>query len=59
MFGFLKSSPTKTLEKQIARKRADSVQVQRSGDLRAYASMVAEIEALEDQLIEMRNRPAD
>jgi len=59
MFGLFRPNPIKNLEKQIARKRAASVNVQRSGDLRAYASMVAEIEALEDELIAIRNRPAD
>ena len=59
MFGLFKSNPTKSLEKQISRKRAESVGVQRSGDLRAYAKMIAEIEGMEDQLIAMRNGDTD
>ena len=59
MFGFLRPNPIKALEKQIAQKRAASVGVQRSGDLRAYASMIAEIEKLEDELIQLRDRPSD
>ena len=51
MFGLFKSDPTKKLTKELDRKRAAAVQVQRSGDLRTYATMCAEIEALEDQLI--------
>ncbi len=58
MFGLFKSDPTKKLAKEIERKRAESVHVQRSGDLRAYASMIADIEALEDQLIQMRDAQA-
>lgn len=50
MFGFLKANPTKKLEKEIAAKRARAVSVQRSGDLRTYADLMAEVEALEDQL---------
>jgi len=59
MFGFFKSDPTKKLTKEIERKRAESVQVQRSGDLRAYAAMIADIEALEDRLIQMRENQAN
>ena len=59
MFGFLRPNPIKALEKQIAQKRAASVGVQRSGDLRTYASMIAEIEQLEDELIQLRDRPSD
>ena len=59
MFGFFKSDPTKKLTKEIERKRAESVHVQRSGDLRAYATMIADIEALEDDLIRMRDASSD
>lgn len=52
MFGWLKGSPTKKLEKEIAAKRARAVSVQRSGDLRTYADLMAEIEVLEGQLDE-------
>ena len=50
MFGWLKSNPTKKLEKEIAAKRSRAVSVQRSGDLRAYADLMAEIEVLEGEL---------
>jgi len=59
MFGLFKTNPTKSLEKQISRKRAEAVGVQRSGDLRAYAKMIAEIEGLEDQLIAIKNGGTD
>ena len=54
MFGLFKKDPTKKLAKEIAQKRAASVQIQRSGDLRRYATLCAEIEALEDKLIALR-----
>ena len=54
MFGLFKSDPTKKLAQQISKKRAESVHIQRSGDLRKYAEMIAEIEKMEDELIEMR-----
>ena len=50
MFGWLKGSPTKKLEKELAAKRSRAVSVQRSGDLRTYADLMAEIEDLEGQL---------
>ena len=52
MFGLFKSNPTKKLEKEIAAKRTQAVSLQRSGDLRAYAALIAEVEALEDRLVQ-------
>ena len=54
MFGLFKTDPTKKLAQQISKKRAESVHVQRSGDLRAYAAMISEIEKLEDELVALR-----
>ena len=51
MFGWLKSNPTKKLEREIASMRQRAVGLQRSGDLRAYAALITEVEALEDQLV--------
>ncbi|MEL6347928.1 MAG: DUF6435 family protein [Myxococcota bacterium] len=53
MFGWFKQNPAKKLQKQIDAKRAAAVQLQRDGKIREYATMMAEIEALEDQLAEM------
>lgn len=55
MFGLFRSDPSKKLEKQIEKKRAQSVHIQRSGDLRAYAAMIAEIETMEDELLRLRD----
>ena len=54
MFGLFKRDPTKKLTKQIDRLQTASVQVQRSGNLRKYAEMVAEISQLEEQLATLR-----
>ena len=55
MFGLFKRDPAKKLVKEIAAKRAASVQIQRSGDLRKYGALMTEISALEDQLSELRS----
>ena len=59
MFGPFKRDPTKKLAKEIARKRAEAVHVQRSGDLRTYGVMITEIERLEDDLIRIRDASSD
>ena len=51
MFGLFKSNPKKKLSQAIERKRQDAVTAQRSGDMRAFAELSAEITSLEDQLI--------
>ncbi len=53
MFGWFKRNPVKKLEKEIAAKRTKAVAIQRSGDLRSYANIIAEIEELEDRLVEL------
>ena len=50
MFGLLKKNPQKALEKTIEAKLAKARDVQRSGDLRAYAALIEEIEELQKQL---------
>jgi hypothetical protein len=59
MFGFFKADPAKKLTKEIDQKRAASVHVQRSGDLRKYGAMIADIEAMEDRLIAMTRKPKE
>ena len=55
MFGLFKADPRKKLSQAIDRKRQEAVTAQRSGDMRTYASISAEIEALEDKLISLNN----
>lgn len=51
MFGWFKADPEKALQKKIDAKRLEAVALQRNGKLREYATLMAEIEALEDQLL--------
>ena len=53
MFGLFRGNPVKKLEKEIHVKRERAVGLQRSGDLRAYAELIAEVENLEERLISM------
>ena len=55
MFGLFKSDPRKKLSQTIERKRREAVTAQRSGDLRTFASLTAEIETLEDELISLNS----
>lgn len=54
MFGLFKKDPTKKLTAAIEAKREQALLAQRSGDMRAFAALSAEVEALEDELIAMR-----
>jgi len=54
MFGLFKRDPAKKMVKAIEVKREEALRAQRSGDMRAYASLSAEVEAMEDQVIAMR-----
>lgn len=51
MFGWLKKDPAKALEKQIARKHQEAVQLQRNGKLREYGALMKEIEGLEQERV--------
>jgi hypothetical protein len=50
MFGFLKSDPRAKLEKRYKKLMSDAVQVQRSGDLRAYAKKMKEAEDVQAEI---------
>jgi len=54
MFGLFKANPTKKIQKQLDSKRVEAVDAQRSGDLRKYAALATEIQALEDELMALR-----
>ena len=56
MFGFLKPNPEKKIVKTIASKRQKAVALQRGGKLRQAADIFKEIDALEDELIELRKQ---
>ena len=56
MFGFLKPNPEKKLLKSIAAKREKAVALQRGGKLRQAADIFKEVDALEDELLELRQQ---
>jgi hypothetical protein len=59
MFEFItrlfRSEPGAKIRKMRDRKYKEAVQLQRDGNLREYAKVMKEIEALEDQYIEVTN----
>jgi len=59
MFEFImrlfKSDPGSKIRKMRDRKYKEAVQLQRDGKLREYARIMKEIEALEDEYIEVTN----
>jgi hypothetical protein len=50
MFGFLKSDPSKKLRKQYDAKLTQALQAQRNGDIRGYATLTEEAQAIWKQL---------
>ena len=59
MFEFItrlfKSEPGAKIRKLMSQKHTQAVQLQRDGKLREYAKLMKEIEALEDEYIELTN----
>ena len=55
MFGLFKKDPIKKLEKQYSELMAKAVDVQRSGDLRAYSRLIEESETLQIKIQELKN----
>lgn len=55
MFGLFKKDPIKKLEKQYKHLMEKAMEVQRSGDLRQYANLIEESEAIQDKIQELRN----
>ena len=54
MFGWFRSDPSKSLERKIAKKYDEAVQLQRNGRLREYGALMKEIEGLEAELESMQ-----
>ena len=54
MFGWFKKDPVKELEKKIAVKYTQSVQLQLNGKIAEYGEMMLEIEQLETELAQLR-----
>lgn len=56
MFSFLKSDPVKKLKKKRSKLLADATEVQRSGDLKAYARMMEEVDGIEKEIERLTNQ---
>ena len=55
MFSLFKKDPLKTLEKEIKVKLEKARDIQRSGDIKAYAIAMGEIDELQKKLDQMRS----
>lgn len=56
MFGLFKKDPIKELEKKHSRLLEEAMAVQRSGDLKKYAAMIKEAEALEAEIMKLNEQ---
>ncbi len=56
MFGFFKKDPAAKLEKEYNALMEKARDVQRSGDLKAYAKMIAESEELWEKVEALRGK---
>ena len=54
MFSFLKKDPLKKLEKEINLKLEKARDIQRSGDIKAYALLMGEIDDMQQKLDALR-----
>lgn len=50
MFSLFSSNPTKSLKNKRKKLLANAVQVQRSGDLRAYAVLMEKVDELDKEI---------
>lgn len=56
MFSFFKSDPVKKLKKKRSNLLKEAVNVQRSGDLKAYARMMEQVDQIEKEIEELDNK---
>ncbi|MEP2774268.1 MAG: DUF6435 family protein [Fulvivirga sp.] len=56
MFSLFKSDPAKKIKKQRSKLLKDAVEVQRSGDLKAYARMMEQVDKLDKELEALDNK---
>lgn len=58
MFGFFKKKdPVQALEQKYRKMMEEAMHIQRSGDLRAYASKITEAEAIQQQIEKLEKAP--
>lgn len=56
MFGLFKKDPIKKLEQQYQKLMEEAMQIQRSGDIKAYAKKVAEAEEIMHKIEALRQQ---
>jgi hypothetical protein len=56
MFGLFKKNPTAKLEKAYQKLMEEAMHIQRSGDLKAYASKIEEAEQIANQIQELKQK---
>jgi len=56
MFGLFKKDPIKKLEDQYQKLMEEVMNIQRSGDIKAYSKKVAEAEEIAAKIEEMRKK---
>jgi hypothetical protein len=55
MFGLFKKDPVKKLEKEYQLLMTKAMEIQRSGDLKHYARLIEESEAIQMKIQELNN----
>lgn len=56
MFGFLKPDPVKKLRKAYDKKLEQGMHAQRNGDIKGYAMLIAEAEAIWKEIETLQNK---
>lgn len=55
MFAWFKSDPLKKLRKQLAQKQKQAMLAQRSGDMREFAAITKDAQALSDEIDRLKS----
>jgi len=56
MFGLFKKDPIKKLEKEYSQLMEKAMAIQRSGDLKHYAKLIEEGEAIQSKIQELKSK---
>ena len=56
MFGLFKKDPVKRLEKEYSQLMEKAMAVQRSGDLKHYARLIEEAEAIQEKITALKEK---
>jgi hypothetical protein len=56
MFGFLKSDPSKKLQKKYEKLLFDAMQFQRNGDIKSFSMVTAEAEKVREEIEELKSK---